>query len=1166
MNLVPCPDNDPMIQENCRHAVAGVTPDSDVAGGPTRRSGRVVFEFRRLLSAGLCLVSLGVTTVAGSEWKMLEGCVLLPNRANDGDSFHVRHDGKEYIFRLYLADAPETNLSQKERVAEQMEAFGVDQTAVLKAGQQATEFTAKLLEKPFQVVTRFEDALGDSKIKRHYAVVRPVGQSKDLAELLVEAGLARAYGKATSAPKAPSFPEIQKLEDRARKAKAGIFGGGAPGGLGGVVIGGMTADEAFEKARALFLEKKYEESLGIYEQFIRDYGSNDAAQTAVRNSRYPVAMCQILLGRFAEALGSIDTALAMDPPLPEAQVRELAFWQGVVNMQLNDHAGARESLERFVAMFEPGVEKNPLFVRRNPMVARVPEARSLIGTAMLLNGNYREAADHFKAMKGELAPEARGRAVIFQLYALLELGEDDEAIGVVLEEYPRMEDIAQLISFQSLTLQLGNRWLDKGDFRKAIQCLQRVWTFDRLVKRQEERLEALESRRKAAEENASLDPYTRLLFTRLVSEVRRELENFRKVESFDASLRFRLAMAYLRMKRYQEAALVMEGMISELPADPLTEQAALNVVRCWTALEDWPAAADASRRFVERFPDSKHVPEALFLEAEAMQSSLMYEEAVAAYGRITEAHPSSEYAIRSRFMRAFCLLLAERNMDGAEAFRDFLSRHPKHAMADGAAYWLGMAYSYDKQYDECRELMDAYLESQPDGRYRGAAVFRKAYCLQQMERFGEAIDELHGYLEKFPAEPENSEAKVLLGNAMMNEGALEEGFKVFASIPPEDVKPYEEGVFRTAEGLKLLEEPERYRELMEKFLAEMPQSPRLGEAVRNMGWYYRQTGEVEKAREMHWRILEESGNDPAIKSTGEIFQSLARLYRGPGEPEAYAAMLREKSDAALSGGRETFAMRLIHAQAKLATKADPALSMSLLARASAYADPAVHSPEMLVDFGNALIETGRVREGEMMLRDTLRWNPRAIEKDRILAALGQLEMERGNEDAAMVWFDRFEKETMGTPVFGPVMLAKARLLAKADKREEMRRVLEAVLSNEGVRGEQKAEALYLIGESHMAENNPKLAIPYFQRIYVMHQRWRPWVAKAYRRSGEAFELLQDQLSARRTYQELTANPDLEEFPETADAKARLEALGGPVPSGNESEENGGDQPNGEGRG
>ena len=1137
-----------MKKENCRHEDFGVrTPGDHATGCRVRRTGLAFLRIARFLVfvAGVLWIATG--DGFASDWQTLEGCELVPNKANDGDSFHVLHEGKEYIFRLYLADTPETTLRYKDQVEEQMEAFGLDQAGVLKAGKEASEFTTKLLSKPFQVVTCFEDARGDSDMKRHYAVVRPAGQKKDLAELLVEAGWARAYGKKTDAPKAPSFSEMQKLEERAKKAQAGVYGGGASAGAAGVVMGGMTADEAFEKARALFLEKNYAESLAIYEQFLNDFGSNDAAQTAVRNSRYPVAMCHILLGRFAEAIGSIQTALELDPPLAEQQVQELTFWHGVANMQLKDYGSARDALEGFVAMFPEGSEKAPLFVRKNPAVVRLGEARTLIGTAMLLDGNYREAADHFAAMKGTMSPEARGRAVIFQLYGLLESGADEEAMQVVLEEYPHMDDMAQLISFQTLTLQLGNRFLDKGEFRKAIQCLQRVWPFDRLVRRQEERLKALESRQKAAEENASIDPYARLLFTRLVNEVRRELENFRKVESFDASLRFRLATGYLRLKRYHEAALVMEGMIRELPADALTEQAALNVVRCWTALEDWPEAAVAAKRFVESFPQSKHIPEALFLEAEAMQSSLRYDDAVTAFGRIAEEYPASEFAVQARFMRAFCLLLAERNMEAAEAFRGFLAKHPTHGFADGAAYWLGMAYSYDKQYEECRKLMDDYLESHLDGRYRGAAVFRKAYCAQQMERFGLAIDELDSYLEQFPGEPENSEAKVLLGNAMMNEGALEEAFRVFASISPDDSKPYEEGVFRSAEGLKLMEEPERYRELMENFLAERPKSPRLGEAVRNMGWYYRQTGEIEKAREMHWRILDGSGNDTDIKSIGEILQSLVRLYRGPREPEAYLEMLRERSDKALKEDRRTLAMRLIHGRAKLVERADPELSRGLLAQASEYAEPVHHSPALLVDFGNALIESGRIREGEEMLRDALRWNPRALEKDRILAALGQLELERGNDAAAMAWFQRFEKETLGTPVFGDAMLAKARLHEKNGQPDAMRRVLEAVLANERVKGEQKAEALYLIGESHMAERNPRLAIPYFQRIYVMHQRWRPWVAKAYRRSGEAFELLQDELSARRTYQELATNPNLEEFPETADAKVRLEALGGAVP-------------------
>ena len=71
-------------------------------------------------------------------------------------------------------------------------------------------------------------------------------------------------------------------------------------------------------------------------------------------------------------------------------------------------------------------------------------------------------------------------------------------------------------------------------------------------------------------------------------EMFRTTENFQKIENFDTALRFRLAVAYLHMKRHREAALSMSAMLKELPPDKLTEQAAINVVRCWSALEDWP--------------------------------------------------------------------------------------------------------------------------------------------------------------------------------------------------------------------------------------------------------------------------------------------------------------------------------------------------------------------------------------------------------------------------------------------------------------------------------------------------------------------------------------------------------------------------------------------------
>jgi len=78
----------------------------------------------------------------------------------------------------------------------------------------------------------------------------------------------------------------------------------------------------------------------------------------------------------------------------------------------------------------------------------------------------------------------------------------------------------------------------------------------------------------------------------------------------------------------------------------------------------------------------------------------------------------------------------------------------------------------------------------------------------------------------------------------------------------------------------------------------------------------------------------------------------------------------------------------------------------------------------------------------------------------------------------------------------------------------------------------------------MRQGKPQLAVPYFQRIYVMYGRWPEWVAKAYLRSGEAFEQLQDVEAARKTYAELIDNEVLKEMPEHAVAEQKLAKLGG----------------------
>lgn len=183
-------------------------------------------KFLTLLAA--VSVSLLLENAAAQDWEKLQNCRLAPDQYMDGDSFHVLHDGKNHIFRLYFVDCAETDASFPQRIADQMEDFGLaNEKAVLAAGEKAKEFTKKMLSGQFTVLTKWENARGNSRQPRNYAVIL-VG-NKNLAEELTRAGLARAYGMPADYPdaaRAKSFKDnLRRLQASAIRQKVGAFAG-----------------------------------------------------------------------------------------------------------------------------------------------------------------------------------------------------------------------------------------------------------------------------------------------------------------------------------------------------------------------------------------------------------------------------------------------------------------------------------------------------------------------------------------------------------------------------------------------------------------------------------------------------------------------------------------------------------------------------------------------------------------------------------------------------------------------------------------------------------------------------------------------------------------------------------------------------------------------------
>ena len=180
-----------------------------------------------LALAVLCAALVNVGARGESkDWIVLENCRLIVNPANDGDSFHASAGEKEYIFRLYMIDAPETDEMTPARLVQQAKYFGISVPQAIEVGRAATEFTRQKLSEPFTVFTHMTDAMGRSRIERLYAFVQ-TGEG-DLGEQLIRNGLARNYGfKAVPPGLKNSRLEIEKLqqyEDAARQERIGGWG------------------------------------------------------------------------------------------------------------------------------------------------------------------------------------------------------------------------------------------------------------------------------------------------------------------------------------------------------------------------------------------------------------------------------------------------------------------------------------------------------------------------------------------------------------------------------------------------------------------------------------------------------------------------------------------------------------------------------------------------------------------------------------------------------------------------------------------------------------------------------------------------------------------------------------------------------------------------------
>jgi endonuclease YncB( thermonuclease family) len=186
----------------------------------------------RLLLAGVLALGVGAGHAA-EAWTVFRQSEFLGDSYHDGDSFWLktRKEGAKrsysHIFRLYGVDCPESNASQEPaRIAEQAQAFRLPATDITRWGKAAADFSERTLSaaRDITVTTRKAEAGGQSSRNRYYAFVEVDG--RDLGEMLVEAGLARAHGVTAEfrGLTADQYRRrLERAERTARRERSGLW-------------------------------------------------------------------------------------------------------------------------------------------------------------------------------------------------------------------------------------------------------------------------------------------------------------------------------------------------------------------------------------------------------------------------------------------------------------------------------------------------------------------------------------------------------------------------------------------------------------------------------------------------------------------------------------------------------------------------------------------------------------------------------------------------------------------------------------------------------------------------------------------------------------------------------------------------------------------------------
>ncbi|MBN2163297.1 MAG: tetratricopeptide repeat protein [Pontiellaceae bacterium] len=907
-------------------------------------------------------------------------------------------------------------------------------------------------------------------------------------------------------------------------------------------FGSLSIADVWTYAERRLTNGQYQEALpALLEVLSRTRTStDDQLKTTAQTCRFEIARIYYQLGDISSGMEYVRDYLANDPRPQERRALGMLA-QGFFEIK---------DWEQIIELYGRLMEYKDL----DPDV--LFKMNLLAGQAYFQTKQYEKCLEPLRKVERTTEDDRiKGICQIMVARALVELQNWEQLYAWVVKvnRTDRRYDISL-----NLTLMQGAKKLyEEYEYLNALYLYRMVLPREVLQEFAAKRIEKLEARKVGT--NSDLENNQ---IQGEIDEINQALEVLKDLAPYEQEVTFRIGQIYADVKRYYEGLVLFEKLYVEAPNSEIGDAAALQSVMVFRAVKEFDRSEARILKYLEEKPDG--------IYARTMLSLLVRDHLVMQhFDRVIELRkyvyslPLDQTDANERstqadlhYMLAFAYLQTMEPRLSEEQFSTLLDSYSDSVQAPDALYYRGMSFMLQANYESALKDFERFQAENESNELYPESIFRAGVCLYGLEKIDDSEAQFTRFIENYPNHPVVSEAYSLRGDIEASKESttadpnpLDRAHADYRKAIDTAVMPLQASypAFQAAKTYKLELRWQDIINVMNYYLDRWEDMADVAEAIYWIGQAQIELDQLEdEAIPAYVGAIMRFGNDPERQGVDKIISELVNIadrYLSNDAREDLIVQLRVKM-ANIEDGREVLRLRLQVAMALLEGEdVATGLATRLMDQLE---DLSITTPGSLSLMCDVAIDTGDAAQMQRLsdyfiehFEDSdLLWHAykaRAIncmDQKKYTEVLQAVEAAQG----------QFGVENF----MGWAQLLKAHALFEMKDYELAEKEYNMALNVPAWRGSVAAEAMYGMGECHLALADFTKAHSFFQRTYLQFKAYDngDWAAKGYLAAADCLMRLNEKEKAVSTLQAMLEDKYTENNPLAEEVRDLLKNIGG----------------------